>query len=91
MGFGITNEEWLNKSYNLQIYSVRTKSLSRTNHHKSQKDQHRGDDLWSRRPCAGMSYTTYNKQLTRKRERASKPEIIKNEILEISDSFGLNE
>jgi len=46
--------------------------MSRTNHHRGQKHQHCGDDLWSRRPCAGRLYSAYNKWLTRKKERAAK-------------------
>jgi hypothetical protein len=59
--------------------------VSRTKHHRSQKNQHGGHDLWSRRPCAGMSYSAYNKQLTRKRERAAEPEIIQKEISDFED------
>lgn len=47
--------------------------MSRTNHHRSQKRQHCGEDLWSRRAGMGRcAYTTYNKRLTCKKERAAK-------------------
>ena len=53
--------------------------MSRTKHHRGQKNQHLGEDLWSRRPCAGKSYNTYNKWLTRKKERAAKAAKIKRD------------
>ena len=53
--------------------------MSRTRHHKDQKRQHLGHDLWSRRPCAGRSYNAYNKRLTRRRERADKQREISQE------------
>jgi len=46
--------------------------MSRTRHHRRQRTQHMGEDLWSRRPCAGKSYNTYNKRLTCRKERAAK-------------------
>jgi hypothetical protein len=51
--------------------------MSRASHHRDQKNQHRGQDLWSRRPCAGACYTAYNKWLTRRKERAAKEEHIR--------------
>ena len=51
--------------------------MSRTSHHRDQKNQHVGQDLWSRRPCAGACYTAYNKWLTRRKERAAKEEHIR--------------
>jgi hypothetical protein len=53
--------------------------MSRTNHHQAQKNQHCGQDLWSRRPCAGAAYTAYNKWLTRRKERAAERAKIKQE------------
>jgi hypothetical protein len=53
--------------------------MSRTKHHRTQKYQHCGEDLWSRRAGMGYcSYTTYNKWLTRRKERAA----VKHEIIE---------
>ena len=51
--------------------------MSRTSHHRGQKNQHAGQDLWSRRPCAGACYTAYNKWLTRRKERAAKEDHIR--------------
>lgn len=56
--------------------------MSRTRHHKDQKNQHLGQDLWSRRPCAGRCYNAYNKWLTRKKERAAKKAEIEREARE---------
>jgi hypothetical protein len=56
--------------------------MSRTSHHRDQKNQHRGHDLWSRRPCAGASYTAYNKWLTRRKERAAENAKIQQELRE---------
>ena len=54
--------------------------MSRTRHHRSQRDQHRGDDLWSRRPCAGTLYTAYNKRLSIRKERAAVAAIIDQQL-----------
>lgn len=43
--------------------------MSRTRHHKGQKNRHLGRDLWSKRPLSGESFTTKNKKLSRKIER----------------------
>lgn len=43
--------------------------MSRTKHHRNQKDQHLGKDLWSKRPLSGESFTAKNKKLSRKIER----------------------
>jgi len=53
--------------------------MSRTSHHRDQKNQHAGQDLWSRRPCAGACYTAYNKWLTRRKERAAENAKIQQE------------
>ncbi len=50
--------------------------MSRTKHHRFQRNQHCGHDLWSRRPCSQMSYTTYNKELTIKIERAREAQLL---------------
>jgi len=45
--------------------------MSRTKHHKEQKNQHIGEDLWSRRAGMGhAAYNAFNKWLTRRIERA---------------------
>lgn len=54
--------------------------MSRTHHHKAQKKQHLGHDLWSRRPCAGSCYNAYNKWLTRRKERAAERQILAREL-----------
>ena len=59
--------------------------MSRTKHHRDQKNQHLGQDLWSRRPCAGACYNAYNKWLTRKKERAAEHEIIEKELADTDD------
>lgn len=43
--------------------------MSRTNHHRGQRNQHCGHDLWSRRPNSGASYNKANKDETKRRER----------------------
>lgn len=43
--------------------------MSRTGHHKQQKHQHCGHDLWSRRPCAGKPYSAFWKRQTNRIER----------------------
>ena len=55
--------------------------MSRTYHHRGQKNRHRGRDLWSRRAGMGYcAYDTYNKFLTRRIERASVKELLIKEI-----------
>lgn len=44
--------------------------MARTNQHRSQKRQHIGQDLWSRRPCSGWAYSAYSKYHCRRLERA---------------------
>ena len=56
--------------------------MSRTRHHKEQRKQHMGHDLWSRRPCGRESYTTYNKRLTRRKERAARSKDINKDRME---------
>jgi len=56
--------------------------MSRTNHHRSQKCQHLGEDLWSRRIGGHLSYCAYNKKLTRRTERRKHKKIIENELNE---------
>ena len=54
--------------------------MSRTKHHRNQKHQHNGHDLWSRRAdMAGCSYNTYNKRLTIRKERNQVKRIIIDE------------
>ena len=58
--------------------------MSRTEHHKNQKRQHAGEDLWSRR--AGMGHyprTTYGKRLTIRKERTAEKPIILRELDEL--------
>ena len=50
--------------------------MSRTHHHKEQKKQHQGQDLWSRRPMSQESYCTINKKLCRQKERAMSRQLI---------------
>ena len=60
--------------------------MIRTYHHRFQKIRHLGEDLWSKRAKMGYcSYTTYNKFLTRRRERAQMKEELHNEV---KDYFG---
>lgn len=54
--------------------------MSGTYHHRNQKSQHCGHDLWSRRPCSQMPYCSETKKLTRQIERAKQPKIISNEL-----------
>tara|TARA_Y100001973_G_scaffold106528_2_gene185029 strand:+ start:5032 stop:5232 length:201 start_codon:yes stop_codon:yes gene_type:complete len=43
--------------------------MSRTRHHRGQKTQHCGHDLWSRRPNKQASYNKANREETKRRER----------------------
>ncbi len=56
--------------------------MSRTKHHRDQKNKHIGQDLWSRRgdmgPCS--PYNWFSKFLTRRKERAAKVRDIKKEM-----------
>ena len=54
--------------------------VSGTKHHRKQKHQHCGEDLWSKRPCSGNAYNAYNKKLTRQTERAMRKQIILNDM-----------
>jgi hypothetical protein len=57
--------------------------MSRTRHHRCQRDSHRGKDLWSRRAGMGhQAYSTYNKKLTAQRERMEENEIVIKELKE---------
>lgn len=44
--------------------------MSRTFHHRGQKDRHFGRDLWSKRPLSQHEFTAENKRLSRKIERS---------------------
>lgn len=59
--------------------------MSNTYHHRSQKRQHNGHDLWSRRPCSQYSYSAENKKLTRQIERANAREEVFKLIIKILD------
>lgn len=54
--------------------------MSRTRHHKCQKNRHLGHDLWSRRPCAGWAYCSFSKRMTIKIERSRERQEINKEI-----------
>ncbi len=54
--------------------------MSRTRHHREQKNRHNGRDLWSRRPCSGYSYCAESKKLTRRLERVRKKSDIEEEF-----------
>lgn len=54
--------------------------MSRTKHHRNQKHQHMGEDLWSRRAGMGnYSYCAYGKRLTIRKERNQVKRIIIDE------------
>jgi hypothetical protein len=55
--------------------------MSRTRHHRNQRNRHCGRDLWSRRPCAGLSYCAESKRMTRRLERARKAADIRYEFI----------
>ena len=61
--------------------------MSRTRHHKEQKNRHNGHDLWSRRMGGMLSYCSYNKLLTRRKERHDEQQIIKEELGEITREY----
>lgn len=51
--------------------------MSRTRHHRNQRHQHIGEDLWSRR--AGMGHTSYctvAKRMTIEKERAEEQALL---------------
>lgn len=50
--------------------------MSRTKHHRS-KNHHCGEDLWSNRPCSQYNYSSFNKKLTRQKERAISKQALK--------------
>lgn len=54
--------------------------MSRTRHHRSQKVQHCGHDLWGRGPGAGMSYTAWSKKYARQTVRSQKHGEIRAEL-----------
>ena len=54
--------------------------MSRTRHHKEQKKRHNGHDLWSRRLGGMLAYCSYNKHLTRRKERHEERKIIEEEL-----------
>jgi hypothetical protein len=55
--------------------------MSRTNHHRNQKRQHRNEDFWSRRAGMGhYGYCAYGKRLTIRRERMEEKELIIKEL-----------
>ena len=57
--------------------------MSRTRHHRCQKNYHNGHDLWSKRGgLAGYSYGVFNKWLTRRKERHCKNKEIQRSIKE---------
>lgn len=47
--------------------------MSRTRHHKGQKNRKAGYELWSKRPLSGENHTPKNKRISRKIERKRKP------------------
>lgn len=58
--------------------------MSRTKHHRGQRQGHWGHDLWSKRGgMAGAAYNAYNKLLTRRKERAAEKSEIARERDEV--------
>lgn len=43
--------------------------MSRTNHHRNQKDRHRGHDLWKPGPVSEWPYCAYSKRVGRRLQR----------------------
>lgn len=43
--------------------------MSRTRHHKNQRNNRCGKDLWSRRPNSGASYSKLSRDRTKRSER----------------------
>jgi len=43
--------------------------MSRTRHHRNQRNAHCGHDLWSRRPNGGACYNKHSRTETVRRER----------------------
>lgn len=43
--------------------------MSRTKHHRNQKNVNNGKDLWSRRPNSGSCFNKVNRDITKRKER----------------------
>lgn len=43
--------------------------MSRTIHHRNQKNKHNGHDLWGKGPTCGWNYCSYSKKLGRQLTR----------------------
>ena len=60
--------------------------MSKTYHHKNQRAQHYGEDLWSRRAVMGHERcTTYNKRLTVRKERGEGKRLISKNLQDFID------
>jgi hypothetical protein len=44
--------------------------MSRTKHHRNQKNTKDGKDLWSRRPNSGVSLSKKNRKISTRKERS---------------------
>jgi len=64
--------------------------MSRTRHHRSQKRQHIGEDLWSKRGYS-FPYSSVGKWLSKRAERARLKREDRNEIDAATTSSGNNE
>ena len=60
--------------------------MSRTYHHKEQKKRHNGHDLWSRRIGGCLAYCSYNKLLTRRKERKDVRKLIRKELEDFDET-----
>lgn len=54
--------------------------MSRSRH---QKYRQNGKDLWSKRPCSGMSVCKYNRKLTARKERCIDKSVVNSEVEEV--------
>lgn len=60
---------------------VNAVSMSRTPHHRNQKNAHIGEDFWSKRARMGhYGYSTFGKRLTISKERMEERELLVKEI-----------
>jgi len=65
--------------------------MSRTKHHRTQKNQHSGEDLWSRRANTGghYMYSAIGKRLSLAKERAMEKQQLIAELGDDADGKAL--
>ena len=71
------------------VRAVSGGNMSRTRHHRSQKYQNCGHDLWSRRPNSGASYSKASRFITKRKERQRDREL-EHQAMQGDDVRGRN-